>query len=134
MTTQYETETEPGVGSLLSGIMLDARKLIVQQLTLFQTEIKNDMHRATAALTPIILGASVCLAAIVLLGLAGAHFLNWLIPAIPLWASLAGAGGLVAAVGACLLMSGNVLLDRVNLTPDKTLEGLKENIQWKTKT
>ena len=48
MATQLESDSEVGVTTLISGIVQDARDLFVEQMTLFQVEIKND-HRIYAA-------------------------------------------------------------------------------------
>jgi len=122
----------PGMASLLSGIMDDARQLIVQQMTLFQVEIKNDMRRAVAGLIPLMAGVVILHTAVILLGAAGALGLNSALPQLPMWAGFAILGGVVALAGVLLMLWAKTML--VNLTPEKTLEGLKENLQWKTKT
>ena len=134
MEMHYETEHEPGMASLIAGIMQDARQLFVQQLQLFQTELKNEVHQAIYAIAPLILGAVLCVPAVLLLGMACAYFLSWAIPELPLWGGFLITGGGVILLSAILMISGKVMLDRVHIVPEKTLEGLKENIQWKTKT
>jgi len=134
METHYETEHEPGVASLVAGIMQDARQLFVQQLQLFQTEVKHDIHRAVYAVVPMIIGAVLCVPAVLLLGMAFAYFLCWAIPELPLWGGFLITGGSVIVCSIILVLSGKMMFDRVHIVPEQTLEGLKENIQWKTKT
>ena len=134
MANQIDTETEPSVTSLLSGILQDARELIAQQLTLFQVELKNDLRRTVSALIPLVIGSAVMFVALFLLGTGAAHLLCWIFPDLPTWAGFAIVGGTVALISGLLILWGKTMLQSNNPLPDKTLEGLKENFQWKTKT
>jgi len=133
MATQFAAEPQPAVSTLLGGIAQDAKRLMVEQLTLFQVEIKNDLRRTIIAFAPLIGGAIVLLPAILLLGTAAAYGLCDLVPQLPLWAGFAIVGGCAALVGGGLIAWGAIALKSVHLTPDTALQGLKENIQWKTK-
>lgn len=134
MPDQVETETQPGLTNLVSGIIHDAGDLARQQLTLFQVEFRNDMHRTAAAVIPLIAGIVVCLLAGIILAMAGAYLLPWLWPILPLWAGFAIVGSILGVAGAALVLRGKAKFDTFNPLPDKAVQGLKENIQWKTKT
>lgn len=132
-----EPEVEPahadvGVASLVRGILDDARRLLMEQLTLFQVEMVKDLKQAVTAIIPIVAGMVILLGAIFLLGSGAAHFLCWLFPELPLWAGFGIAGGAVVLLGITCIICGKVMLLRINPT-DTALKGLKENIQWKTK-
>jgi len=133
MQTHMETESQPGLTDLVSGIVQDAQHLMRQQLTLFQVEVKNDLHKTIAASVPMVAGAIVCL----LGGIAATFALGYLLPTIwpnlPLWGSFAIVGGLWLALGATLLICGKLKFQAFNPLPEQTVEALKENIQWKTK-
>lgn len=133
METQVESNSDVGVSTLIGGIVQDARELLVEQMTLFQVEIKHDLRRTVEAVAPLILGGLMMLPGIILLGIGAAYFLNWAWPALPLWVAFAIAGGATIGVGALLILWGKSMLAKISLTPDKALQGLKENIQWKTK-
>jgi hypothetical protein len=133
MANQLESDPEAGVTTLISGIVQDARALFLEQMKLFQVEVKNDIHRATTALVPLVAGLGVLLAGLVLLGAGGAYFLCWAAPELPLWVAFALVGGLTAGVGALLVLWAKAMLDTVNPIPETALTGLQENIQWKTK-
>jgi hypothetical protein len=133
MSTQLETE-EPRVTTLLSGIVQDMRQLFVQQMTLFQVEIKNDVRRVLTACIPIAAGAGACALAVIILAIGAAHLLSWIFPNLPLWGSFAIVGFSIALIGMILVFWGKSKLDSFNPLPDKSLDGLKENLQWKTKT
>lgn len=133
MATEVESASDVGVTTLIGGIVQDARELFVEQMTLFQVEIKNDVRRTTAALTPLIAGSGVILAGLVLLGIGTAYFLVWAAPEIPVWLAYALVGGTFAIAGGLLVLWGKSMLNTVHAIPDTALKGLKENIQWKTK-
>jgi hypothetical protein len=132
MAIQTETDSEPKVTTLLSGILEDARHLLAQQLTLFQVEIKNDFRHAISAFLPLMAGGAVFLVALLILAFGAAHFISWRFT-LPTWAGFAIVGGVIAVIGLVLLIWGKMKLDTFNPLPEKSMEGLKENIQWKTK-
>jgi len=133
MATQFESDSEAGVSTLIGGIVNDARDLLVEQMTLFQVEIKHDLRRVLRALVPLMVGVTVLLPGLILLGIGVAHFLHWAVPEIPLWVGFASVGGFIVIAGGLLVLWGKWMLASVSLTPDTALKGLKENIQWKTK-
>jgi hypothetical protein len=133
MTNQVESDTEAGVSSLIGGIVQDARALFLEQMTLFQVEIKSDIRRATAALVPLVAGLGVLFAGLVLLGVGAAYFLCWVAPEMPLWLAFAIVGGGTAGFGSLLVLWAKSMFDTVNPVPETALKGLKENLQWKTK-
>jgi len=129
----YETDNQPAVSTLVSGIVDDAKQLFVEQLTLFQVEIRHDINRAISALVPLFVGVLVLFAAVVLLTMGFAHLLCWLFPNLPLWGGFLIVGALVAAAGGALLFWAKSMLSTVHPLPETALKGLKENLQWKTK-
>lgn len=133
MPNQFDTQNDVAVSTLVGGIVQDARELMVEQLTLFQVEVKNDIHRMLAAFVPLGIGLAVALTALFLLGTCGAFYLTWQWPTLPLWAGFGIMGLAVAIVAGALVLWGKAMFDQVHLTPDTALKGLKENLQWKTK-
>lgn len=133
MSTEVESNGEAGVTTLISGIVQDARELFVEQMTLFQVEIKNDIRRAFNGLAPLAVGAGVTVIAVLLLGIGAAHLVAWAFPDLPLWVAFGLTGGALAIVGAILVFWGISILEKIHGTPDTALKALKENLQWKTK-
>jgi hypothetical protein len=132
MNTQAE-EPEVRVSTLLGGIAHDARRLFTEQMSLFQIEIKNDINRTLQACIPILAGTMVITPAIVLMGAAVAYGMCELAPDLPLWAGFTIVGSGIGIAGMALVLWGLTALQSIKFTPNKALEGLKENLQWKTK-
>src|SRR5438876_1185890 len=126
MGRELEPDTEPGITTLVTGIAHDFRELLVKQMTLFQVEVKNDVRHGVTAAIPLVAGLMLCVAALVILSVAGAYGLHAIIPDLPLWGSFAIVGVLIALAGAGLIMRGISLFERIRPPPNKTLEGLKE--------
>lgn len=135
MSTHVDPDSDTRVSTLMSGILQDAKQLFVQQMTLFQVEIKNDVRRTIYALIPLMAGVIVLFVAVLILAHSVAHFLFWKFgPDLPEWGAFAIVGGVICLVGIGLLLWSKMALSNINPLPDKSMEGLKENIQWKTKT
>jgi len=137
METKFDNEVETpnaNVSSLVAGIINDSRQLLVQQLKLFQVEFKNDVRRTIAAALPMIIGAVVCVMALFMFLHAAAYLLCYLVPDMPFWVSYAIVGAATGAIGLGLALWGAVQFKSFNPLPDKSVEGLKETFQWKTKS
>jgi len=120
---------EPGVGELVTGILGDASKLIENHLSLFRTEVGNDLRKVKESIVPLAL--SVALAAIAT-GLFAAFlvgFLAWAMPSIPWW----GWAGILAAflgvVSGIACYSGVTKLASFNPMPAETVQTAKESLQ-----
>jgi hypothetical protein len=124
----------PTLTPLITGIVNDAQTLIRQQLTLFQTEIRNDVQRTKNASIPLAIGAIVALLAGIFLCLALVHVIHYVWPSAPEFCAYATVGLVLAVIGGVLIYMGKSKFDAFSPLPDKAVEGLKENIQWKTKT
>src|SRR5437660_607392 len=133
MAVEQITSSQPAITPLITGIVNDFQALIRQQLTLFQKEMKNDLQRTRDATIPLAVGAIVCFLAGIILCMAIAHLIVYLWPACPYFAAYGIVGILLAIVGGVLVYTGKTKFDSFNPLPEKTVEGLKENIQWKTK-
>jgi hypothetical protein len=131
---EHEHEVQPGISTLVSGIIHDAQELVRQQLTLFQVEIKNDTRRTIGAIIPILVGMLVGLLALIVLAIMAAHLLHWAWPEqLPLWGAFGIVGGVLAVAAAGLVCWGAAQFKKFSPLPDQSVEGLKENIQWQTK-
>jgi hypothetical protein len=130
---KVETEDSPGIATLIKGIIHDGQELIGQQLQMFLAEFKSDMRQTKEASLPLLMGAGICHGACFLLAIMVALLLNATWPnAIPLWGGFAIVGGLLLIVGVVLFFLGKSRFEKFNPLPDKSVEALKENLQWNT--
>jgi len=135
MPTPFETEIQGGeVSTLVKGIIEDARQLLVQQLTLFHVELKRDAREALQACIPLIFGLVFFFVALLTLNIGAALLLSWIWPELPLWGSFAIIGGGVGVLAVALVAISWLQFDSLTPPAEKSVEGLKENLQWKTKT
>lgn len=134
MASHVETENGTGITSLVTGIINDGQELMKQQLHLFQVELKNDLRRTRDASLPLLIGVVVAAIGAFFLFVTAALWIPWQWPNVPTWVGFAIVTGIFLVVGTILVIMGKSRFDAFNPLPDETLKGLKENVQWKTKT
>src|SRR5437870_5306750 len=96
-----QTDAQPSMASLVTGIINDAQQLIRQEVTLARREIQDELNKAKAAAISFgmavpfaVFGAlMLCFTAVYLLGLA-----------LPLWASFLIVSGVLLGTGAVLFL------------------------------
>jgi len=128
-----DLQHEPSVAQLVSGIIDDAQRLMVQHADLLKADIRKDLRDAKEAGYSLGIGGA-------LLGIGGllllfmiAHLLNWLWPEyIPLWGGFGIVGGILALAGGVIFFQGQQKLDQINPLPENSVEAVKEDLQWKT--
>jgi hypothetical protein len=124
---------EPSISNLVGGIVDDAQKLIEHQFSLLKLDIRKDIEKARD--TGIMLGAGIGLmsAAGILLLFMLVHLLEWLTrPNLEWWVCYALVGGTLALIGGAVFYRGRQKLETLNVVPEQSTQGLKENLQWKT--
>jgi len=132
MAANLHTESGTSVAELVSGIVHDAQNLMSQQLALFKQEVREDIQKAKDAAQSLALGSGLLLLGGILLCLMCVYMLHEL-AALPLWGSFAIVGGVLTAIGAVMTYLGYERLRTINPLPEKTTQGLEENLEWKTK-
>src|SRR5262249_35467973 len=132
MATARDHTPRLSVTSLVGGIINDAQALIAQQLALFRSEIKAEVRKAQEAALVLAVGIGVLLIGVLILELMLPLLLNWLWPSVPLWACFAVVGGIHTCAGAVLLYLAIKQLRSVHAVPERSVEALKENLQWTT--
>jgi len=117
----------------VSGIVDDAQRLMVQHAELLKADIRKDIRDAKEAGYSLGLGG-------VLLGGGGLMLvfmfalLLWEKAGLPLWGSFGIVGGVLAIVGGIFFFRGQQQLDKINPLPENSVEAVKEDLQWKTKS
>ncbi len=115
------------VGSLVSDLTIDLSKLMRQEVELAKTEIRQEATKAGKAVG--MFGGAGFAGAMV--ALFASMALMWAIgEVLPLgWAALI-VTVLWAAIGAVLFLRGRQTLRQVRPVPEKTVQTVKEDIQW----
>lgn len=123
------TERDFSVGTLVSSIVADVQDLARQEIALARTEIKEEINAAKDA--GIKFGTAGAVLAIgglfllITLALGLSDLLN-----LPNWAGFGIVGLVLAIVGFVLFTSGRKSAREIKPVPEKTIETMKENVEW----
>jgi drug/metabolite transporter (DMT)-like permease len=124
-----EREYDASLSALLSGIVGDAQELVRKEIALARQEVREEISAAKDAGTALAISGAVLaiggLFLLITLALGLADLFNW-----PTWAGFGLVGVVCAIVGAVLLSSGRQRLKQVHPIPERTVETMKENIEW----
>jgi len=139
MATQVPTSPEPAVSTLVKGIVDDLGDLIKQQFKFGLAEVKTDLHKSKEAVTVLAIGVGTAFLGVLFASLMLVYLLHWLSSppgadkaSLPLWSCYAIVGLVFLGSGACLIWAGVKKFNSFNPLPDKTVDTLKENVQWIT--
>jgi len=133
VTHDIEKDVEPGVGTLVSGIIADVQTLLTQHLTLFQQEVQENVVKIQSAAYPFISGLSVAVVAGVTLAAAAALLLHDVMPALPAWACFGLVGVLCSGVAVSLVLTAKKEANSFHPVPEKTVQAVKEDVRCLTK-
>jgi hypothetical protein len=117
------------IGELFGQLTQDMTLLFRQELQLARTEMSDKVSHVTSNLVSVLAGGFVAyigglaLVAALILGL---HELANISP----WVSALIVGALFAIAGYVMLNRGLKELKRVDLAPRRTVESLKDDVQW----
>jgi uncharacterized membrane protein YqjE len=135
MSEWVKTETRPGNGTLRERSMADVLKDIIGnvqeivrgEVRLAKTEAKAEAAKAFTSARLIFVGATLALFGTGYVLLAIVYALSL---AIPAWAAAACVGIVLAVVAGSVISAGMNKWKLVHATPEKTVETIKENLQW----
>ena len=124
-----EREHEASITTLVSGIVNDTQTLVRQEIALAKQEIREEISTAKAATIKVAIAGAVLAVGGLLLVLALAQalaaVLHW-----PVWAGYILVGVVLAVAGYVLLASAQKQLKTLSPVPEKTVETVKENVEW----
>ena len=121
------------LGEMFAELSREIRTLVHQEIQLARTELTEKVSRVGKGVGFIIGGALVAYGG--LLAIVAAIVLALTAMGLPAWAAALVAGILVAGGGYLLIRSGLAALRPDRLTPQQTIDMLKEDAQWlKTQT
>ena len=118
----------PSLATLLSGIMKDAKDLLVQELTLAKLEGHDEVRQIKTAALSLGIGVGVAAVGGILLSVMLVHMLAAYTD-IPLWGCYGIVGSVFGVLGWVLLALGKHKIEEIDVMP-QTVETMKENAQW----
>jgi predicted phage tail protein len=105
----------------------DISDLTRKEIELARTETMEKVSDASKAVITIAAGGFVAYAGLLfLLAAAVLAIATW----VPYWLSAVIVGGGAVIVGLIMLQGGRSALQNTNITPEKTVDTIKENAQW----
>lgn len=129
MSENHQTDAQPGVASLVGGILDDAQKLVRQEVTLARREVAQSWDKAKTGVALLAGAAAVGVVSGVLLSFMLVKFLQQYLLPDPEWAGFAIVGGAVALVGAALAYCGLNQINQVHMSLPQTGETLRDDAQ-----
>ena len=115
------------LADVFQDIVRNLQEIVRAELRLAQAEVREEASKALWSFAWLAAGTVVGLFAVVfvLWTVAYALALLW-----PMWAATLVISSVLAVTAAGLLLSGKAQLTRVHPTPERTLETMKENVEW----
>lgn len=116
-------------GAIVQDMIARGQEIARAEVRLAKAEIKEETSKAIKASTQLVAGAVV--------GIFALSFLLWGITEgigatdlIPRWVAILGMGVVLGVVAFVLAQSGKKRLQSVHTVPEKTIESVKENVEW----
>ena len=122
-----QPKEERSVGELLSELTRELSTLFRQEVALAKTEMSHKATKAGKDVGFLAVGGAIAYAGFLAI-LAGVVLALGLV--LPWWLSALIVGVVVAAIGYFLIRKGQTALKQLDLTPQETVETLKEDKQW----
>ncbi len=119
---------ERSLAELIGQLSQDMTLLVRQEVQLARTEIGDKISRATGDL--VRLGTGAFVAYLGALALAATLVLLLVEVGLTPWLSALLVGAVLAGIGYVLLQRGLAALKRIDPTPVRTVETIKDDIEW----
>jgi hypothetical protein len=129
MSENHPADAQPGVASLVGGILGDAQKLVRQEVALAQREVAQAWDKAKTGVALLASALTVLGVGGVLLGFMLVRLLHQYLLPNHEWVCLGLVGGLVALLGGALTYCGLNQVNQVHLSLPQTAETLREDAQ-----
>lgn len=131
MTTPgKDPAAEPGIASLIGGIVGDTKRLVKQHLDLFRHEVREDFRKSKRAARIMAIAHMLALVGCVFVAAMLVGLLVWAVPAVPWWCWSGLVGAALLIVSAAVYHSAKNLLASINPLPDETARVIKEELGW----
>jgi uncharacterized membrane protein len=115
------------VPEVLHDIVGNIQEIIRSEFRLAKAEVKEEASKARGPLTTWAIGALIGLYAV---GLLLFTIVMAMATVMATWLAALIVGAVTAVISIALISAGSARLKRVNKVPERTIETLKENVQW----
>lgn len=115
------------VPELFQNIVGNIQDIIRLELRLARAEIEEEASKASRPALALGAGAVILFYALGFILLAVVYALSTV---MTVWLAALLVGGFLFLVAGALIFSGGMSLKQINLVPEKTVESLKEDMQW----
>ena len=115
------------VGEVLQDIVANIQEIVRSEFRLAKAEISEETAKAARSGIPLGIGILLSLYALGFILLAAVHALSIVIDA---WLASLIVGVAVLLISTALVSVGRKRLKQVKVVPEKTVDTVKENVQW----
>jgi hypothetical protein len=126
MNEVRRTEERP-LGELFSSLVNETTTLVRNEVALAKVELTQKASKVGRNIGSLVVGGAIAYAALLALGAAAIMLLS---NAMPGWVAALIVGLIVAGVAWLLISKAITELKRTELTPQETVDSLKEDAQW----
>ena len=112
---------------ILQDVISNVQEIVRSEVRLAKAEIKEEAAKAKSSAMLLGVGAASAVFAVLFLLLMTVYALTLVMPN---WAAALVVGGTLAIVAAVSLTAGMKRFKEIHPTPERTLETIKENVEW----
>jgi membrane protein len=121
------SQTQRSVSDVLQDIIGNLQQIVRDEFRLAKADVEDKARRAARPASILAAGAVLGLYGLGFLLLAGVYGLSLVIAP---WLAALLVGAVLAIVAAILVSSGRTRLKQIDPVPEKTVQSMKENVQW----
>lgn len=118
---------ERSFSDVLQDAVRNVQEIVRSEVRLAKAEIKDEAIKAKSSITMLGAGAVMGVFAVLFLLLTVMFALSLV---IPIWAAALAVGVVLSIAAGGMLMSGMNLFKRIHPTPQRTVDTIKENVEW----
>jgi len=115
------------ISDVLQDILRNVQEIVRSEVRLAKTEIREEAGKAKSSAVLLGVGAVTAMFAMLFLLLTIVHALALVMPR---WTAALIVGSALAVVASVILTAGIRLVKQINPTPKRTVETIKENVEW----
>jgi len=115
------------LSDILQDTIRNVQEIVRSEVRLAKTELREEVVKAKASTISIAAGAVAGIFAVLFLLFAAVYALALVVPN---WAAALIVGAVLAVVAGMMLNTGLKRFKQIHPTPERTVETIKENVEW----